>query len=131
MDTATVDTATVDTASVVGDTPVAGAFITHTVADRPMLRSSALLQVVDGAVRSEKPEIKRLAGTEGSFGEQAGLTRDWAIRIIRNVGNYGEISSAASGSSRSSAFRAASTISGPMAALRTLRQSAERPVQSH
>jgi general L-amino acid transport system substrate-binding protein len=46
---------------------------------------------IDEAVRSEKPEIKRLVGTEGSFGEQAGLTSDWAVRIIRNVGNYGEV----------------------------------------
>ena len=33
----------------------------------------------------------RLVGTEGNFGEQAGLTRDWAVRIVRNVGNYAEI----------------------------------------
>jgi general L-amino acid transport system substrate-binding protein len=43
------------------------------------------------ALRSEKPDVKRLVGTEGSFGEQAGLTRDWAVRIIRSVGNYAEI----------------------------------------
>jgi general L-amino acid transport system substrate-binding protein len=46
---------------------------------------------VDQAVRSDKPEIKRLTGAEGNFGEQAGLTKDWAARIIRSVGNYGEI----------------------------------------
>jgi len=46
---------------------------------------------IDQAVRSDKPEVRRLAGTEGSFGEQAGLTRDWVVRIIRSVGNYGEI----------------------------------------
>ena len=46
---------------------------------------------IDHAVRSDKPEVKRLAGTQGDFGEQAGLTRDWVVRIIRSVGNYGEI----------------------------------------
>lgn len=46
---------------------------------------------IDQAVRSDKPEVRRLAGTEGSFGEQAGLTKDWVVRIIRSVGNYGEI----------------------------------------
>jgi general L-amino acid transport system substrate-binding protein len=46
---------------------------------------------IDDAVRSAKPDIKRLVGTEGNFGEQAGLTRDWAVRIVRQVGNYGEV----------------------------------------
>jgi general L-amino acid transport system substrate-binding protein len=46
---------------------------------------------IDQALRSNKPEIKRLTGAEGNFGEQAGLTKDWVVRIIRNVGNYGEI----------------------------------------
>jgi general L-amino acid transport system substrate-binding protein len=46
---------------------------------------------IDQAVRSNKPDVRRLTGTEGSFGEHAGLTKDWAVRIIRSVGNYGEI----------------------------------------
>jgi general L-amino acid transport system substrate-binding protein len=46
---------------------------------------------IDQAVRSDKPEIKRLTGAEGDFGAQAGLTRDWVVRVIRSVGNYGEI----------------------------------------
>jgi general L-amino acid transport system substrate-binding protein len=46
---------------------------------------------VDQATRSDRPEVRRLAGTEGNFGEQAGLTKDWVVRIIRSVGNYGEI----------------------------------------
>jgi general L-amino acid transport system substrate-binding protein len=46
---------------------------------------------IDQALKSDKPEIKRLIGAEGNFGEQAGLTKDWVVRIIRNVGNYGEI----------------------------------------
>jgi general L-amino acid transport system substrate-binding protein len=46
---------------------------------------------IDQALRSAKPEIKRLVGTEGNFGEQVGLTKDWAVRIIKQVGNYGEV----------------------------------------
>jgi general L-amino acid transport system substrate-binding protein len=48
-------------------------------------------QTIDRAVVSAKPEIKRLVGTEGNFGEQAGLTNDWAVQIVRQVGNYGEV----------------------------------------
>ena len=39
---------------------------------------------------STNPEIRRLLGTDGKFGETMGLTNDWAYRIIRHVGNYGE-----------------------------------------
>jgi len=39
---------------------------------------------------SDNPSIKRMLGVEGSFGEGIGLTNDWAVRIIKHVGNYGE-----------------------------------------
>jgi general L-amino acid transport system substrate-binding protein len=42
-------------------------------------------------LKSENPDIKRLLGTEGNYGEQLGLTKDWAFRIIKHVGNYGEV----------------------------------------
>jgi general L-amino acid transport system substrate-binding protein len=45
---------------------------------------------VDEALKSNQPEIRRLVGTEGAYGEQLGLTKDWAVRIIKQVGNYGE-----------------------------------------
>ncbi|MET3892096.1 general L-amino acid transport system substrate-binding protein [Bosea sp. OAE506] len=45
---------------------------------------------VDEMLKSDNPEIKRLVGTEGKFGEAVGLTNDWAYRIIKHVGNYGE-----------------------------------------
>jgi general L-amino acid transport system substrate-binding protein len=45
---------------------------------------------VDEALKSTNPEIKRFVGTEGNFGEQLGLSKDWAVRIVKQVGNYGE-----------------------------------------
>jgi len=45
---------------------------------------------VDEMLKSPNPEIKRLLGTEGKFGETVGLTTDWVVRIIKHVGNYGE-----------------------------------------
>jgi general L-amino acid transport system substrate-binding protein len=45
---------------------------------------------VDEMLKSTNPDIKRLLGTEGNYGEQLGLTKDWAVRIIKLVGNYGE-----------------------------------------
>jgi len=46
---------------------------------------------LDEQTKSANPELKRLLGTEGNYGEQLGLTRDWVVRIIKHVGNYGEI----------------------------------------
>ncbi len=40
---------------------------------------------------SDNPEIRRLLGTEGKFGEGMGLPDDWAYNIIAKVGNYAEI----------------------------------------
>jgi general L-amino acid transport system substrate-binding protein len=46
---------------------------------------------IEEAMKSSKPEVMRLVGTEGSYGEQLGLAKDWAARIVRHVGNYGEV----------------------------------------
>ena len=46
---------------------------------------------IDEALKSTKPKVRRLVGTEDDYGERLGLTKDWAVRIIRLVGNYGEI----------------------------------------
>jgi len=46
---------------------------------------------VDDMLKSPNPAIKRFVGTEGNYGEQLGLTKDWAVRIIKLVGNYGEV----------------------------------------
>jgi general L-amino acid transport system substrate-binding protein len=43
------------------------------------------------ASRSQKPSVRRLLGAEGNYGEQLGLPRDWAARVVRLVGNYGEV----------------------------------------
>jgi general L-amino acid transport system substrate-binding protein len=43
------------------------------------------------ALQSQKPAVKRLVGTEGDFGKPLGLSPDWAARVIRAVGNYGEV----------------------------------------
>jgi general L-amino acid transport system substrate-binding protein len=47
-------------------------------------------KTVDEAVKSTQPDIRRLVGTEGNYGEQLGLTKDWVVRIVKQVGNYGE-----------------------------------------
>jgi general L-amino acid transport system substrate-binding protein len=46
---------------------------------------------IDEAMKSKKPDVMRLVGTEGAYGEALGLSKDWAARIIRHVGNYGEV----------------------------------------
>jgi general L-amino acid transport system substrate-binding protein len=45
---------------------------------------------VDEKVKSDNPELKRVLGTDGNLGEQLGLTKDWVVRIVKAVGNYGE-----------------------------------------
>ena len=39
---------------------------------------------------TENPAVKRLLGSEGKFGEELGLSSDWALNAISAVGNYGE-----------------------------------------
>ena len=46
---------------------------------------------IDEALKSKKPDVMRLVGNEGNFGPDLGLSKDWAVRIIRHVGNYGEV----------------------------------------
>jgi general L-amino acid transport system substrate-binding protein len=48
-------------------------------------------KTLDEALKSKQPEIRRMLGVEGTHGEQLGLTRDWVARIVKHVGNYGEI----------------------------------------
>jgi general L-amino acid transport system substrate-binding protein len=46
---------------------------------------------VDEQMKSDNPEIKRMLGTEDNFGERLGLSKDWVYRIVKLVGNYGEV----------------------------------------
>ncbi len=46
---------------------------------------------VDKMLDSPNPAIRRLLGLEGIRGVGLGLSDDWARRIIRQVGNYGEV----------------------------------------
>jgi general L-amino acid transport system substrate-binding protein len=45
---------------------------------------------LDEMAKSDKPEMKRVFGSDGNLGEQLGLTKDWVPRIVKAVGNYGE-----------------------------------------
>jgi general L-amino acid transport system substrate-binding protein len=40
---------------------------------------------------SDHPEVRRLLGTEGQFGDALGLSNDWVVRIVKHVGNYAEV----------------------------------------
>jgi general L-amino acid transport system substrate-binding protein len=46
---------------------------------------------IDEMKASTNPDIKRIVGTEGNSGEQLGLPNDWAVSIVKLVGNYGEV----------------------------------------
>ena len=48
-------------------------------------------KTIDDALKSQKPAVKRLVGTEGDFGKGLGLTNSWMVNAIKAVGNYGEM----------------------------------------
>ena len=48
-------------------------------------------ETIDEALKSARPDVRRLVGNEGNFGEQIGLTKDWAVRVVRLVGNYADV----------------------------------------
>jgi general L-amino acid transport system substrate-binding protein len=48
-------------------------------------------KTLDDKAKSDNPEVKRMLGFEGNFGETLGLTKDWVYRIVKHVGNYGEM----------------------------------------
>ena len=47
--------------------------------------------VVDMAKTTKNPDIARLLGTEGEFGKDLKLPKDWAVQIVKQVGNYAEV----------------------------------------
>lgn len=46
---------------------------------------------VDQMLKSKNPAVQRFLGVSGDYGQYLGLTKDWAYRIIKNVGNYAEL----------------------------------------
>ncbi|NEQ75390.1 MAG: amino acid ABC transporter substrate-binding protein [Okeania sp. SIO2C9] len=46
---------------------------------------------VDENKNSDDPTIRRFLGVEGNLGEGLGLSNDFAYRVIKQVGNYGEV----------------------------------------
>jgi general L-amino acid transport system substrate-binding protein len=46
---------------------------------------------VDEKLKADDPETRRMLGAEGQYGEALGLTNDWVYRIVKHVGNYGEV----------------------------------------
>jgi len=48
-------------------------------------------KTIDDAMKSQKPSVKRLVGTDSDLGKPLGLSNAWAANAIRAVGNYGEM----------------------------------------
>ncbi|WDP85330.1 MAG: amino acid ABC transporter substrate-binding protein [Desulfobacter sp.] len=46
---------------------------------------------VDQMMTSDNPGVRRFLCVDSDFGQHLGLTRDWAYRIVKHVGNYGEL----------------------------------------
>lgn len=46
---------------------------------------------VEEKVKSDDPSIRSLLGAEGDLGKNLGLSNDWVVKLIKGVGNYGEI----------------------------------------
>ncbi len=59
------------------------------IAEEKGITSGNVNAVVAGTIQD--PEVARLLGLEGSFGELLGLDADFMVNVIAAVGNYGEI----------------------------------------
>ena len=46
---------------------------------------------VDAMTRSDDPEVQRMLGVSPGLGKALHLDEKWAYRIIKQVGNYGEV----------------------------------------
>jgi general L-amino acid transport system substrate-binding protein len=51
--------------------------------------SKANVDQMKGSIKD--PDARRMLGLEGDFGKLLGVDNDWAYRIIKDVGNYGEL----------------------------------------
>jgi general L-amino acid transport system substrate-binding protein len=47
--------------------------------------------VADERATTTSPAIRRMLGVDAGLGEGLGLSDDWVFRVIRHVGNYGEV----------------------------------------
>lgn len=46
---------------------------------------------VDEMLQSKNPDVQRLLGVTGDLHKGLGLEKDWVVKVIKAVGNYGEI----------------------------------------
>jgi general L-amino acid transport system substrate-binding protein len=46
---------------------------------------------IDSFATSNVPDIQRFMGRSGDLGRMMGVENDWAVRVVRAVGNYGEV----------------------------------------
>jgi general L-amino acid transport system substrate-binding protein len=64
-------------------------WITYSLIQAEELEINA--QNLDRAKTSPDPSVKRFLGLEGNLGQDMGLSKDFALRVIKHMGNYGEI----------------------------------------
>jgi len=46
---------------------------------------------VDEMMNSTDPDVKRMLGKSDEMGKLLGIPNDWGVKVIKAVGNYGEI----------------------------------------
>ncbi|MFN7506417.1 MAG: amino acid ABC transporter substrate-binding protein, partial [Limnobacter sp.] len=46
---------------------------------------------IENALNSKNPAVQRLLGGAENLGKPLGLPQDWVVKIIQQVGNYGEV----------------------------------------
>ncbi|WP_145135692.1 amino acid ABC transporter substrate-binding protein [Roseomonas gilardii] len=46
---------------------------------------------VESFVDNNNPEIQRFMGRSGDLGKMLGVPADWAVQVVKQVGNYGEV----------------------------------------
>ncbi|WP_413990808.1 amino acid ABC transporter substrate-binding protein [Labrys okinawensis] len=46
---------------------------------------------LDQAKASTRPAVRRLLGADGDMGQKMGLSKDWVVNVVKQVGNYDEV----------------------------------------
>jgi general L-amino acid transport system substrate-binding protein len=46
---------------------------------------------LESFANSPNPDVQRFLGRTGDLGRMMGVENDWAVRVVRAVGNYGEV----------------------------------------